>query len=194
MFDIKQVELDNFRSYRGKHTFTLPTECGLYSITGRNEFEPRLGANGVGKSTLLDAVFWCLYGHTTRGLKAGDVVAWGEGSCSVQVSLTVATQALQIRRSQSPNSLTLNGKPISQEALEKHLRLGPEAFTYAVLLPQFGESFFDLAPAAKLTLFSQIMELDYWLDKSGEAQLLAEEITTIKKAKELVHAKCGGQL
>ena len=45
-----------------------------------------------------------------------------------------------------------------------------------MMLPQFGESFFDLSPAAKLTLFSQIMGLDYWLEKSQEAAETAGEI------------------
>ena len=146
MFDIESVELENFRSFHGKHTFTLPTDPGLYLITGKNEIEPRLGANGIGKSTLLDAIYWCLYGRTTRGLKAGDVVSWDEKSCRVSVLLGTTL----ITRTQNPNSLIVKGIPISQEALQALLRLGPEAFTYAIMLPQFGDSFFDLPPAAKL--------------------------------------------
>jgi hypothetical protein len=40
------------------------------------------------------------------------------------------------------------------------IREAAEAFTYAVMAPQFGDAFFDLTPAAKLTLFSQIMQLE----------------------------------
>src|ERR1700677_713562 len=108
MFDIAQVELENFRSYRGPHKFEIPVDPGLYLITGKNEVEPRLGPNGVGKSTLLDAIYWCLYGKTTRGLKAGDVIAWGQTQCSVTVYLTVSDKAIKITRTQSPNSLTLD--------------------------------------------------------------------------------------
>lgn len=194
MFDIETIELENFRSFRGKHSFMLPEAPGLYLITGKNEIEPRLGSNGVGKSTLLDSLYWCLYGRTTRGLKAGDVISWDETSCRVSVELAVTDSVALIKRTQNPNSLTLNSKPVSQEELQKYLRLGPEAFTYAVLLPQFGESFFDLPPAAKLTLFSQIMELDFWLEKSKQAGELAEEIAGIKTAKELAASKCEGQI
>jgi DNA repair exonuclease SbcCD ATPase subunit len=194
VFNIEEVELDNFRSFRGKHSFKVPQEPGLYLITGINEIEPRLGANGAGKSTLLEAIYWCLYGKTTRGLKAGDVISWGELTCTVTATLNIGSVILKITRTQSPNTLTLNSTPLSQEDLQKHLRLRPEAFTYSVLLPQFGESFFDLLPSAKLTLFSQIMELDYWLEKSEEAKTFTDEITSIKSKKELVASKCEGQI
>jgi DNA repair exonuclease SbcCD ATPase subunit len=179
LFTIESVELENFRSYRGKHTINLPTEPGLYLLTGRNEVEPRLGTNDCGKSTLLDAIYWCLYGRTSRGLKATDVVNWDETSCKVTLILSVGTKPLTqtvVERTQNPNSLTLEGKPVNQDALQKWLRLGPDSFLYSIMLPQFGESFFDLLPAAKLTLFSQIMGLDYWLGKSEEASELSAEI------------------
>jgi DNA repair exonuclease SbcCD ATPase subunit len=194
MFDIEWVELEDFRSYRGRHKIILPTQPGLYLITGINELEPRLGSNGVGKSTLLDAIYWCLYGKTTRGLKAGDVVSWGEKSCSVSVKLTVGDKPLQISRAQSPNSLEVDGTPSDQASVLKHLRLGPETFTYAVLLPQFGESFFALLPAAKLTLFSEIMGLDYWLKKSQEAEELANTLLEAKHDKERMLSKQQGYI
>src|SRR6266566_5705737 len=177
MFSIDKVELEDFKSFHGRHEFTLPTAPGLYNITGTNLVNPRLGANGIGKSTLLDAIYWCLYGRTTRGLKASDIVTWGKTSCSVTVTLRVDDFAHKIRRTQNPNSLERsNGAgmflTIGQDDLQKHLRLSPDEFTYAVLVPQFGESFLDLSPAAKLALFSRIMDLDYWLEKSRVAEHL----------------------
>ena len=51
MFDITKIELEDFRSFRGKHGFEFHTEPGLYAITGKNLENPRLGANGSGKTT-----------------------------------------------------------------------------------------------------------------------------------------------
>jgi DNA repair exonuclease SbcCD ATPase subunit len=65
MFQIKRVELTNFRSFAGDHSYELPTKAGLYNLTGQNLVNPRLGANGTGKSTFLEAIFWCLYGKTS---------------------------------------------------------------------------------------------------------------------------------
>jgi DNA repair exonuclease SbcCD ATPase subunit len=199
LFQIESVELENFRSYRGKHSIKLPTEPGLYLLTGRNEVEPRLGTNDVGKSTLLDAIFWCLYGRTSRGLKAADVVNWDETSCSVTVGMWLSDVPLIVKRTQSPNSLQRsNGAvplhPVSQDDLQKRLGLGPDAFQYAMMLPQFGESFFDLAPAAKLTLFSQIMGLDYWLEKSQEAAETAGEIWAEIEEANHEEGRCDAQI
>lgn len=194
MFDILKVELEDFRSFRGAHSFEFPTEPGLYAITGKNLENPRLGPNGAGKSTLLEAIYWAFYGRTTRGLKAGDVVNWAAKRCAVTVHCVIGPDRWVVARTQSPNSLKLNGKTVDQEALQQTLRLGPEAFTYAVMLPQFGNAFFDLAAGDKLTLFSQIMELDYWLDRSHEAAVLADAITESIEGDERDAAKHQGQL
>lgn len=180
MFDIESAELVNFRSYVGKHFFSFPTANGLYSVTGNNLVNPRLEANGVGKSTLLDAIFWCFYGHTTRGLRSGDVISYGQKHCSVTVNITIGTVKTIIKRTQSPNSLTLEqdgkGRPVEQDAVTKALRLSPEAFLHSVMLSQFGDSFLNLTPTNKLALFSQIMDLDYWLEKSRDADLVAKDV------------------
>jgi DNA repair exonuclease SbcCD ATPase subunit len=194
MFDIVKVELEDFRSFRGKHSFAFPTEPGLYAVTGKNLDNPQLGSNGIGKTSLFEAIRWCNYGSTSRGLKAGDIVNWGVKSCSVTVHQFIGNEDLTVTRTQSPNSLRLNGTIVDQETLEKHLRLGPEAFTYAVMIPQFGEFFFDKSPSDKLALFSQIMELDYWLDKSEEASKLAKEVFEAKANVEREIARFTGQL
>ena len=74
------------------------------------------------------------------------------------------------------------------------MRIGPQAFTYAVLIPQFGDAFFDLSAGDKLTLFSQIMELDYWLDRSKDASDLANELLNAKSNAERDIARYKGQL
>ncbi len=165
MFQILAVTLTNFRSYR-QQTFTLPTQPGLYYLTGDNQMEPALGSNGAGKSTLLDAIYWCLYGRTLRGLRANDVVTWGESGAAVCVRLVVRDTTSEVKRTQNPNSLTVNDNPCSQETLTEHIGLNADAFARTVVQPQFGRSFFELSPTEKLGLFSQVMNLDFWLKKS----------------------------
>lgn len=194
MLKIESVKLTNFRSFAGEHFFEFPKAPGLYCVTGLNLDNPRLSSNGCGKSSLLEAVFLAIYGKTTRSLKGGDVVTWGAKSCSVTTTIAINDKTYVIERRQSPNSLTLDGKPVDQETINKAVRLGPEAFCYAVILPQFGSSFFDLTPANKLTLFSEIMELDYWLEKSKTASLAADQLIEARTSKEHKLAKCQGQL
>lgn len=182
-FKIFAVELKDFKCFYGEHIFELPEHGGLFYLTGRNLYNKRLGANAVGKTSLIDAIEWCVYGKTSRGLRAGDVVAWGKKSCSVAVSLLVGDDEIEISRFQNPNKIKINGRDSSQEEVTKHIRLTQEAFNCSVILPQFGSSFFDLSPTQKLSLFSQVMHLDYWMDKSDrakeEAGVILTKITTL---------------
>lgn len=175
MFDLNWIRIKNFRSYAGDHTFDFPTEPGVYFLTGANEQEPTLGSNGAGKSSFLDAITWCLYGRTTRGLKASDIISWGQDTCEVELNLSVGETDLAVKRSQKPNALYLNKKLVDQQELEKHLRLNFESFLYAVLTPQFGKSFFSLSPTDKLNLFSELLELNFWLEKSELAGALLKQ-------------------
>lgn len=177
MFALHTLEMLNFRSYRGEHSFDFPDRDGLYFFAGTNSVDA-IGGNGAGKSTLWEAVTWCLYGRTTRGLKADDIITWGESTCRVSLELTVGDNRYLIKRSQKPNSLTIDDKPVDQEELEKHIRLNFEAFSCSVLNAQFGTSFFAMKPAAKLTLFSDIMRLGFWLDASDRAAKQARELET----------------
>jgi DNA repair exonuclease SbcCD ATPase subunit len=174
MFALKKIILNNFRSYRGIHSFELPTEVGIYFFTGQNLVEPPLGSNGSGKSTLLDAIVWALYGRTARGLRSNEVISWGLTGCTVTLELTVADQHLRIKRGQRPITLTVNDKPVDQEGMQKIIRLNFDSFMHSILSSQFGQPFLSLLPSAKLNLFSDILNLEMWLTKSDTASKLAE--------------------
>lgn len=171
MLKLHEIVITNFKSYTGTTEFKFPDKAGLYFFGGENSVN-KTGSNGAGKSTFLDAIVWCLYGRTARGLKANDVLSWGPKppQCSVSLTLTVGSDCFVVKRTQHPNSLTIGEKLVDQEELEKHIRLNFTAFMYSILKSQFGESFFSLNPAAKLTLFSDILNLDLWLMKSTEAK------------------------
>lgn len=181
MFALQKLEMENFKSYAGKHAFEFPNDPGLYNLTGQNLKFKTLGANGTGKSSLLDAVCWCLYGRTARGVRAGNVLTrQARGVAAVALTLTVGQLAGVVRRTHGPNSLTLatGGKPkaVSQAELEAFIRLSFDEFIYSVIRPQGVESFFDLGATDKLNLFSKIMKLDYWLERSEEAKAFVGEL------------------
>lgn len=176
MFNLDSITLNNFRSYKGEHKFVFPKTSGLYYLSGENLWEPALGSNGAGKSTFIDAITWCLYGHTTRGLKANEILSWHVSvGAQVALDLTVGDDCLRVKRTQKPNGLFLGDKPVDQKELETHLRLNYTAFTHSILSPQFGEPFFSLKTGDKLTLFSDINNLDYWLEKSDESTKVARK-------------------
>jgi DNA repair exonuclease SbcCD ATPase subunit len=106
----------------------------------------------------------------------------------------VGSEVLKITATQNPNSLTCNGHTIDRESLVKKLRLNYEAFKYAIIIPQFGDHFFDLSPGEKLTLFSSIMDLDSWLEKSEKAKEIADEIELKKQTCENEVFQLNGKL
>jgi len=73
-----QVELNNFMSWVGPQKFPLENQ-GLVCLQGRN---------GSGKSSIFDAVTWCLFGRTTKPVLVDDVVSHQEGK-DCYVKLTV---------------------------------------------------------------------------------------------------------
>lgn len=52
---IHKIELENYRQYHGKHVIEL-------SVDNIKNLNIILGANGTGKTNLLNAINWCLYG------------------------------------------------------------------------------------------------------------------------------------
>ena len=192
MFNLHEIFLHNFRAYSGDHRFEFPQGSGLYFLTGAKNGS--LGSTGNGKSSFLDAIVWALYGRTTRGLKANEVITWGANTCQVSLELTVGPDKFTIKRTQKPNTLFVDDKPVDQQELENLLRLNYESFVYSVINPQFGDSFLALSPSAKLTLFSEIMGLNFWLEKSEETAKAALQLASQAEALQRAISSNEGQI
>lgn len=67
--------------------------CGLTLIEGRNEDDESANSNGAGKSSLVDALCWCLYGVTGRGV-SGDAVINKKAKKECHVGVEVWTEGL----------------------------------------------------------------------------------------------------
>lgn len=72
MVRFKKVEIKNFMAIK-EATLDLDNQ-GLILIEGINKTNDSFEANGVGKSTLVSAITYSLYGRTEKGLKADEVV------------------------------------------------------------------------------------------------------------------------
>jgi DNA repair exonuclease SbcCD ATPase subunit len=63
---------------------------GLHLIQGKNNDDSSASSNGAGKSSLVDALCWCLFGQTARGVKGDTVVnRAAKKDCRVQVTFEV---------------------------------------------------------------------------------------------------------
>jgi len=171
MLEFVKIFGNQFKSFKSPVILEMTNPPGLYFVTGQNLVDPELEENGSGKSTLLiDLPFWVLFGKTPRNLKAKNIHTWGE-SGNTSGSLIIKTKEKQyiVERSWNPNTLKLNGEIIDQTELDSIIGIDSEIIQHSVFIPQFTEMFFDLQPAQRLALFSSVLNLDFWVEKSKKA-------------------------
>lgn len=70
---VTKLSISNFGSFFGSHQIPM-SDLGLVFISGHNMDEPKSPSNGAGKSTIFDALDWCLFGEIPRGDSVKSVV------------------------------------------------------------------------------------------------------------------------
>ena len=195
---IKLHWIRSFREEQGMDLTRMP--CGIYYVTGENQVEQELQANGVGKSSLFESLFWLLFGKTPRSVRAGAVKSWGiKGAGWVEVGLGLGGKEYVIRREQGPNSLSViegNGEltAIDQTTLDALINITPEAFLASILFAQFTPSFIDLPPAERMGLYGAVMDLEQWEDRSDAANRSTASLREQIQESEVREAELRGQL
>jgi DNA repair exonuclease SbcCD ATPase subunit len=95
----------NFELVKIKNFLTLAdaelglADRGLVLIQGANQDDPSAKSNGAGKSSMVDAICWALYGVTARGVTGDAVInkVAGKG-CWVELTLRDDKTVIMIRR------------------------------------------------------------------------------------------------
>lgn len=173
------VELENYGSFYGKHTFKM-ADRGLTMVLGENLDEPRMNSNGAAKSSLFESVDWCWYGKPPKGDHVDSVVNEECKGCSVTTYLEDddGTQAV-VKRSRPPGlqfwiggvEQTFLDAAETQEAVAKFLGMSREVFHAAVF---FGQEdlmrFADVGEARRMELLGQI------IPEMGEVDRLLEVV------------------
>lgn len=184
------LRLVNFKSFRDEVEIKLLREPGLYYVTGVNKLEPELGANGVGKSTIWDALLWALWGSTGRDKRPSDSIEpWEtEGRTRVEVSFWSGQQFCVVTRQRSPNSLSFGDgvsdpREIAQGEVPAILGMTEEMFRNSLVLSQFGELFLDMRAEAQSQMFTEALELNVWIAASDKAkEAYAADQDALRKA------------
>lgn len=192
--NLLKLSITGFRSFRDAQQIDFSImKPGLYHVTGENLQEPELEANGAGKSSIFEAVYWCRFGKTSRGVKAGDVKNW-EGKSKCEVETEWHDEQKQgpafLTRTQSPNTLYLNAgggdgesHPTTQEELDRLFGDNETTFLYANYFAQFSPAFIDLRPEEQMGIYTGIMDLDIWgraSERAGDATKDLERRITSK--------------
>jgi DNA repair exonuclease SbcCD ATPase subunit len=111
---------------------------GLNVIQGNNEDNTSADSNGAGKSSLVDALCWCLFAVTARGVK-GDAVVNRAAKKDTWVSLTLVHGGTRYRvtryrkHKEHKNALLVTAESTTMGAAPADLTKGTDAETQKVL-------------------------------------------------------------
>jgi DNA repair exonuclease SbcCD ATPase subunit len=117
MINFKKVTVTNFLSV-GAQPVELNINDGLSIILGENKDKDR--SNGAGKSTIIEAIYFALFGKTIRGLNKNDVVnKKTKKGTEIVLEFSKGVDTYKIVRRLKPSSIELhhNGKDVTRDSI-----------------------------------------------------------------------------
>jgi exonuclease SbcC len=140
------------------------------------------GDNGAGKSALLDAMTWALWGHSRLGARGDDdLIRLGENSMRVELTFRLGRESyrvlrrretdkrsqtlldFQVRDGESWRTLVDGGVRATQRRIENVLRLDHDTFVNSAFLRQGRADEFTVKTAAeRKRVLGEILGLDRW--------------------------------
>lgn len=173
---ITDIRLQGFRSFHAEQSVSVPDGAGLVFVGGKNEVEPRLGSNGVGKSSLGEALVWCFFGVSSSGLKSTVLHA---RDCEFPMAVTVLFERNDVKytleRTHKPNALLLDSGSgpvtVQQSVVDDIIGVPLSTFTHSVFFGQNNQGYFaDLKSAEALGLLTDVLDLSKWDESSNNAK------------------------
>ena len=163
------LEINNFRCWK-KKSFTFPDQ-GLVLLNG---------ASGSGKSSILNAIYFVLYGIGTK------IITTGEKKCSVHF----VYNEFDIIRSKGPNRLVLVYKgeeyedEIGQQIINKHF--GTNFTLTSYVTQKMVSSFLNMGPTDKMNFLEQLA-----LGDENITEIKKKTKDNIREKKEILLQKIG---
>ena len=167
-----RLELRNFLAYRAPEPIVFE---GI-------ELACLTGANGVGKSSILDAITWSLWGRA-RARRDEELIHLGQNEMQAQIDFEQDGQRYRVLRRRSragrggrgsldllvfdsegiPRLINEDGARRTQEKINQILRLDYETFTHSAFLQQGRADAFTLKTASqRKRILADILRLDQW--------------------------------
>lgn len=119
----KKIKITNFLSV-GEDSLELEFNSGISLITGDNR--DKGGRNGVGKSSVIESLYWTLFGNTIRDIKKDKIVHNQSGkNCVVTLWFDIiqsdSVSNYILTRKAEPNKLELlcNGVDVTRSSMPK---------------------------------------------------------------------------
>jgi DNA repair exonuclease SbcCD ATPase subunit len=183
---LRKLALANFKSFRADTFIEFTEDGGFKFLGGDNKKEPRLGANGAGKTSIWDGVVWTLFGQGIKGQKAAELVSWGAKRPTGSVTLGIDGVNYRIDRLGCPDSVSLNGEAIDQTGINLLLGMGRARFLHSVIFGQGVPFFIDLTIPKRGELLDEVLDLSIWQAAGGRADTQA---TALQNALGIAHKR-----
>ena len=166
----EKIVIENFLSI-GSAEIKL-NEPGITLVSGINNQDKLSISNGSGKSSIFEAILWCLTGSTSRGSSVVSNIHTGK-SASAELHFIADTSYYIIKRTAEPSNLTLSkdGKDISGNTFTKSKKILSDLLNFIdydmlssiiILTQGLGGRLSNLKPSerkSRLELFSNLQEL-----------------------------------
>jgi len=185
---IKSLSLRNFQSYRELNLDL--TNTGLLMI---------FGETGSGKSTIMDAVAWALYGETGKGVNSDDVKSWlAEGDTQAIIEVD---DHIIVRTRGTKNDLTIDDTrginlTDTQRIINTKLGVDFDSFLNSSYLSQFSKSdtFFIASAKERRSILEGVVDLSLPIKASEQARLSIKQLKQDIQSCELDIAKATGKI
>ncbi len=207
MIEIQSVRFRNFMSYGDYDTvvdFTNLKQCFIQGTVLDGEDTWPKKSNGAGKSSISQAILWCLSGSTMHSANPGaGIKHWfNDEDCLVEVTLKDGSQVTRTRSATGhtelfhrKNGMELLDSALSttknqQKELERQLDFNYDIFCGSVFLSQHRNKWLQMSEPKRKQLFEQTMGLDRLSvyaeaakSKKSEYEVQADRVKALMAAK-----------
>jgi len=209
MLELKTVAWQNFMSYGDYETVLNLDELGQCLITGEvvdgdkslydNSANLQITkSNGAGKSTVVNAIQWVLFGRTMHSSSPGDkIVNYFTGKdCVARLEFTNGDFITRTRKSgghnelhfvKDGNEITLTSETLStqknqQKQLNREFNLDWEVFCGSIFFNQYGKPWMEMADSTRKKAIERVLHVDrfayYAKNAKGKCGQLDSSIDT----------------
>lgn len=166
------LEIQNFMSYGPKQTVLLARR-GLVGVIGNNKDARQADSNGAGKSAIVEAIAWCLWGKTIREIE-NVTNKKVKKNCEVSLYIEDDNKVYKVTRTQGGTKkkandilVTIDGTPATagtnkdtQALIDIIVGMDFQTFTQAVLLTYRGKSVCAMKDSEQKKILENILQID----------------------------------
>lgn len=183
----KYVKINNFMSFGQQDILVDLDTKNLRAILGRNYDIGEVGAsaNGVGKSTIFNAIIYTLFGEGIDKLKSDEYINIVNGKkMVVEVGFEAGEDTYVVRRGRKPNfveltknggSLTLDAMRNTDEAIIEVLGFNYEIFMASFFLSPHKKSFMAMSGPEQRGMIENMLSLDVLASRAEVSKTLRSE-------------------